>query len=52
MFAFYQLAVNVGAAVGALVAGFVLARSLPVLLLIGRGDDRCLHAGLAVNLPR
>ncbi|HUD36203.1 MAG TPA: MFS transporter [Streptosporangiaceae bacterium] len=34
MFAFYQLAVNVGAAAGALIAGFVLGRSLVVLLLI------------------
>jgi len=34
MFAFYQLAVNLGTAGGALVAGFVLARSLTVLLLI------------------
>lgn len=34
MFAVYQLAVNIGAAVGALIAGFVLTRSLTVLLLI------------------
>lgn len=34
MFAFYQLAVNLGAAGGALIAGFVLTRSLTTLLLI------------------
>jgi MFS family permease len=34
MFAFYQLAVNLGAAGGALIAGFVLTRSLTILLLI------------------
>ncbi|HXS64070.1 MAG TPA: MFS transporter [Streptosporangiaceae bacterium] len=33
MFAFYQLAVNVGVAAGALIAGFVLTRSLTILLL-------------------
>lgn len=34
MFALYQLAINIGTAAGALIAGFVLATSLTALLLI------------------
>jgi MFS family permease len=50
MFAFYQLAVNVGAAVGALVAGFVLANSLTILLLADAGTTAAFTLA-AVNLP-
>lgn len=50
MFAFYQLAVNVGAAVGALVAGFVLANSLTILLLADAATTAAFTLA-AVNLP-
>ena len=51
MFAFYQLAVNVGAAVGALVAGFVLASSLTVLLLADAATTAVFTLA-ALYLPR
>jgi predicted MFS family arabinose efflux permease len=50
MFAFYQLTVNVGAAGGALIAGFVLARSLTVLLLIDAATTG-LFTAAALYLP-
>lgn len=51
MFAFYQLAVNIGAAAGALIAGFVLTRSLTALLLIDAATT-ALFTLAALKLPR
>ncbi|HEX4060819.1 MAG TPA: MFS transporter [Streptosporangiaceae bacterium] len=51
MFGFYQLALNLGAAAGPLIAGFLLTRSLVALLLI----DAATSLGFAVaalRLPR
>ncbi len=51
MFGFYQLAFNLGAAVGPLIAGFLLTRSLAALLLIDAATS-ALYAIAALWLPR
>jgi Major Facilitator Superfamily len=50
MFGFYQLALNLGAAVGPLIAGFLLTRSLVALLLIDAATSLC-FAVAALRLP-
>jgi predicted MFS family arabinose efflux permease len=51
LFAFYRLAINVGAAVGALLAGFLLTRSVAALLLVDAATSAC-FALAALRLPR
>jgi dipeptide/tripeptide permease len=51
MFGFYQLALNLGAAAGPLIAGFLLTRSLVTLLLIDAVTSVC-FAFAAFRLPR
>jgi MFS family permease len=50
LFAFYRLAINVGAAVGALLAGFLLTRSVAALLLVDAATSAC-FAVAALRLP-
>jgi MFS family permease len=50
MFGFYQLALNLGAAAGPLIAGFLLTRSLIALLLIDAATSGC-YAVAASRLP-
>jgi predicted MFS family arabinose efflux permease len=51
LFAFYRLAINVGTAVGALLAGFLLTRSVAALLLVDAATTAC-FALAALRLPR
>jgi MFS family permease len=50
MFGFYQLALNLGMAVGPLIAGFLLTRSLVTLLVIDASTSAC-YAVAALRLP-
>jgi MFS family permease len=50
MFGFYQLALNLGMAVGPLIAGFLLTRSLVTLLAIDAATSAC-YAVAALRLP-
>jgi predicted MFS family arabinose efflux permease len=51
LFAFHRLAINVGAAVGALLAGFLITRSVAALLLVDAATSGC-FALAALRLPR
>jgi MFS family permease len=50
MFAFFQLCLNVGAAAGPAIAGYLLTRSLTALLIIDAGTSAC-FALAALRLP-
>ena len=50
MFAFYQFAYNVGAAIGPVIGTFLLTRSLPALFLVDAGTS-VLYAFVALRIP-